>query len=522
MLKNLRNQITEEFESHPTAYILLAAVLLGALFVRVYRAEELMRFYYDQGRDALVIWRLWHEGDPFLVGPVTGLSGIFLGPLYYYLIAPFYLIGGGNPVYPAYFLAFLSVCALFIIYYLGKRMHSRAAGIIAAAVGGFSYYLVLAGRWLANPTPILFTSVVLLWSMWEIISGKSKWWWIVIAATVGASLQLEAASAVFYLPVVFVFGLWTLYREGFGKGKKSALDWRVVLTSFGIFLLSLTPQVAFNFVNDNILFDNFRKAILQERSFSAPPGDFLLQRLDFLWGVFSSKLYPGWRTYSKLFTLLSVLALLSTKSMKKKKVLPLFLIFLGIPLMGYLTFQGNFGNFYDYYLTGYYLPMVLLFSLGLGVVWKKKAGKIAVAFFLVSFFMLNGQLVKNYLTAGVDGPTHISLGNELQAVDFVFEDAEEEGVNSFNVDVYVPPVIPHSYDYLFLWQGTLRQAQGFCGEDLCGMKEEPQLPIVYVLYEVDPPHPERLNNWLAKYKDTTIIEEEERFGGITVQRRKRL
>ena len=77
-----------------------------ALFVRIYRTEALLRFYFDQGRDALVIWRLLHEGKFFLIGPVTGLDGIFLGPFYYYLIAPLYLLGGGSPVAPAVFLGY--------------------------------------------------------------------------------------------------------------------------------------------------------------------------------------------------------------------------------------------------------------------------------------------------------------------------------------------------------------------------------------------------------------------------------
>src|SRR4030043_814216 len=97
---------------------LLILIIAGALFVRVYRINDLLGFYYDQGRDALVIWRLWHEGKFFLIGPITGLAGIFLGPFYYYLLAPLYLIGGGNPVYPAVFLAFLSTLAIFVIYLL--------------------------------------------------------------------------------------------------------------------------------------------------------------------------------------------------------------------------------------------------------------------------------------------------------------------------------------------------------------------------------------------------------------------
>ena len=137
----ISKSVLQEIKYHLPFYLLLTAILSLALFIRVYRAEDLLGFYYDQGRDALVIWRFWYNRDFFLIGPVTGLMGIYLGPFYYLLIAPLYLIGGGSPVYPAVFLSFLSVIALFILYLLGQEMHSKAGGLIAATIGGFSFYI---------------------------------------------------------------------------------------------------------------------------------------------------------------------------------------------------------------------------------------------------------------------------------------------------------------------------------------------------------------------------------------------
>jgi len=205
MLKKVKNSLFEELKSHFPYYLLLAVILVLAFYIRIYRVEDLMGFYYDQGRDALVIWKLWYEGKLFLIGPVTGLAGIFLGPFFYYLIAPFYILGGGSPIYPAIFLAFLSTLSVLMLYVLGKSMHSRTAGIIAATIGAFSYYIMTFGRWLSNPNPILLSSLLLLYSMWMVMSGKSKKWWIGIAFFAGISLQFESASAVFYLPIVAIF-----------------------------------------------------------------------------------------------------------------------------------------------------------------------------------------------------------------------------------------------------------------------------------------------------------------------------
>jgi hypothetical protein len=216
---------------------------------------------------------------------------------------------------------------------------------------------------------------------------------------------------------------------------------------------------------------------------------------------------------SPLFIIFSAVALFS-EIRKRKKLLPvkLLLIFIIIPMIGYIFFQGNFGNIYDYYMTGYYFPMVLLFSLGLGIIWRNLLGKIIVICFVVFFIIINVSSIKNYLSAGVDGPHHITLGNELQAVNWIFDDSQ--GLKEFKVDVYVPPVIPHSYDYLFLWQGNNR-----CGDKLCGLVREGEVNVLYTLFEIDPPHPNRLDNWLSRFDGWTKVEQGKEFGGITVERR---
>ncbi|MFV1917674.1 MAG: ArnT family glycosyltransferase, partial [Patescibacteria group bacterium] len=339
-------KVRAEIKSSPTYYILLAAILLLALFVRVYRIEEYLGFYYDQGRDALVIWKFWHEGRPFLIGPVTGLAGIFLGPLYYYLIAPFYLIGGGNPVAPTLFLASLSAVAIFSLYFLGCKFYSRATGLIAATIGAFSYELVKAGRWLANPTPILLTSMLLLWSMWGIVTYERKvtgpkglgpgGWWMSIALLVGISLQLEAASAVFYLPMILVFAVWQ---------RKKLPDKKILLISIVVFLATFLPQIAFNFRHENILFNNFKRVLIEEQSFRLSFWEVLGARLDSFWSVFYSKILPNWPVYSAIFALIVAGVLITEKkSQQLKEAIKLLLIFLAVPMIGFVAFQGNFGN----------------------------------------------------------------------------------------------------------------------------------------------------------------------------------
>ncbi len=499
------------------ALFLVGFVLFLSLFIRVYRVGDLLGFYYDQGRDALVIWKFLYEGKPFLVGPVTGLEGIFLGPLYYFLIMPFYLIGRGDPTYPSYFLALISVLANAVLFYLGWKMQSFLTGFIALLISSFSYYMVLAGRWLANPTPILLTSVAILLLMWKMVNFKKEkvqtkylnLLWIAIALLIGMSLQFEAASAIFYIPMIFVFFFYLLIIRRLRVLPKP----KILAATFLVFFATLIPQILFNFRHENILFKSFKRVISEEKSFRNPFSTSNLEKKrDYFWSVFSPKIFPGHVKYSDLFYLSSLVGLILAFRKKKDEIM-LLLIFIGVAIVGFTFFQGNYGNIYDYYMTGYYLPMILLFSMGLGFLGKSWVGKIIIFIFFIFFFDLHLGLIRNYLSAGVDGPTHITLGNELQAVDWVLNDAKGK---EFNLEVYVPPVIPYAYDYLFLWR-----MQKFCKNKECILVKE-EVPILYTLYEADPPHPERLKNWLSRFEGKTFIVEQKKFGGITLEKRQRI
>jgi hypothetical protein len=100
--------------------------------------------------------------------------------------------------------------------------------------------------------------------------------------------------------------------------------------------------------------------------------------------------------------------------------------------------------------------------------------------------------------------------NQKKALDFIYTNS---GGKDFNVDVYVPPVIPYAYNYLFKWYG---------GGKYNRLPLEENRSLLYTLYEVDSPHPERLEAWLARQKGIGKVEEKVQFGGITVERRTRL
>lgn len=499
MLKKINNF----FRKNPLTTILVGFILLLGFIVRVYRIDKLLAFYYDQGRDALVIWDLIHKGKLFLIGPTTGLPGIFRGPYYYYLIAPFYWLGNGNPVWPAVFLIFTAVAAIWLLFVVGKNIQGTTAGVFAAVMASFSFYIVGASVWLSNPTPMLVLSMILVWAMIQ-VTQKKKWGWPVIALVSGLSLfNFGSSGEFFYFPALAIFLIWQW---------KNRPDLKNLILSVLLFTLTFAPLVLFDFKHDHILLNNFLGTFgVGSGSFKFPDLNFIVQRTFAYYDIFTNKIFIN-KNSLNVFSLAAVgisFLLLLPRFLKNNKIKTVLLILI-TPVLGLYFYQGNYGILYDYYLTGYYLIFILLLAIVLGEIWKFKIGKFFVGFFLILFLTNNLPLVKSKISDGCDGPQSICFINQEQAIDWIYKDA---GSREFNVDEYVPPVIPYAYNYLFTWLGTTKYHK---------LPVEPQIPLLYTLYEVDPPHPERLAAWLTRQKGIGKVEATASFGGITVERRSRI
>ncbi len=476
-------------------YSFLFLILVAAFVVRIWGIDRLLGFYYDQGRDALVIWDLIHKGKLFLIGPTTGLAGIFRGPYYYYLIAPFYFLGKGNPLYPEIFLIGTSVVAIWFVYVLGEKIEGKIAGLVGVILASFSLYIVLASRWLSNPTPMLILSMILVWGMFKVTEG-SKWGWPVIATAFGLSLfSFGSSGEFFYLPALIIFFLWQ---------KKNWPDKKSLILSVLLFDLTVAPLILFDVKHGGILRGNILGTFVGQKSFALPTQSPINNRTAFLYDSFTKVIfnYRGKQEMAALLIVAVWFILFLPRYLKNKKI-SLLVLLLAAPIIGLYFYQGNDGILYDYYMTGYWLPFILLVSAVLGHIWRFPAGKVFVLFFLYLFLTNNYSFLKNKLAIRTDGPESIVLVNQKQAIDWIYEDSKER---NFNVDVYVPPVIPYAYDYLFKWKSNPHLVDN-------------QVSLLYTLYEVDPAHPERLEAWLARQKGIGKIIDQSRFGGIVVQER---
>src|SRR4030066_1293589 len=95
-------------------YILLLIFVLALLVRWWYLPKNALTFAYDQARDAFVAREIL-AGDLKILGPsVSGVPGFYHGVLYYYVIAPASLLGGGNPLVVSCWLALINSLLVFV------------------------------------------------------------------------------------------------------------------------------------------------------------------------------------------------------------------------------------------------------------------------------------------------------------------------------------------------------------------------------------------------------------------------
>lgn len=241
-------------------WFILSLILLGS-FLRFFRLEASLQFLGDQGRDALVWLKMLKEFDLPFIGPITSVGGFFLGPLYYWIMAPFLFLFNFNPVGPSFATAMLGVLTIPTIYYVTKDMLSLKAAKYTAflyAIGSMPVILT-RGAWNPNPMPLAVLGIVYGFYKAQNPKGSDPkdltlWKWLILsAASLGIALQLHY-MIVFLSPFI----LWQLIS--ILKIKKLRLK---LIYWFLTIIILMIPLILFeiknNFINFKGLIDYLTK-----------------------------------------------------------------------------------------------------------------------------------------------------------------------------------------------------------------------------------------------------------------------
>lgn len=427
--------------------ILILILIVGAFF-RLYKISEYMTFLGDEGRDALVVKRLLLDHDLVFVGPGTSVGNMYLGPFYYYFMAPFLFLFRFDPTGPAVGVALLGVLTIFFVWYLAYKWFGRRAGLTAALLYAFSPVVIIFSRHSWNPNIMPFFSLLVIYSTFK-FWYEEKYSYIVLASLSFAICLQSHYLALVLLPFVGIFLLLSFIKsKKVGKQKELLKNF---LISVVIFLLLMSPLVVFD-------------AKYNWRNFTAMK-DFFFERSDFISNSFMSPFLHFFTIWNLVFT-----RLLASKNILFGKIVAFLLFSLSfLQVVFYLKrriYSKKVVAFF--FVLSWILVSVFVLSVYKEQIYDHYFGFLFPApFLLLSFFLEELVTFKRYgkflfvpliflflFFSFVNSPLRDNPSRQLQrTIDVSKKIAEEARGQRFNLAVIAERNYEGAYLYfLELWK----------------------------------------------------------------------
>ncbi len=172
--------------------ILLLILLLG-LFFRIYKLEIFFPFGHDQDLFAWIAKDIIIDGHVRLIGQETSIIGVFIGPLFYYLIAFAFALFKMNPLSAAVVTTVVSMATIISIYRVFSKFFGKKVGLIGSFLYAVSPGAVFLDRWVVPTQPTI------LWAVWYLY---------VLLSTIKGSLPLILLSIlvglIWHIHIAFI------------------------------------------------------------------------------------------------------------------------------------------------------------------------------------------------------------------------------------------------------------------------------------------------------------------------------
>jgi 4-amino-4-deoxy-L-arabinose transferase-like glycosyltransferase len=217
--------------------IIILAIVILAVFLRVYNFSDWLHFGMDQARDANLVSEAVAEGPSHLplLGPRAGGTFVRLGPIFYYFqylsAKIFHSVSPPVLAYPDLLFSILTIPLFFLFLRLYFR---KATALLVSALYAFNFVIIQFSRFAWNPNSIPFWTLLAFYSLIrasEEENKRKKYLWI-FAAVVGWAVagQLHFVVLAAIPAVIFAFLAWT------GKWRSfSWKEWLFALLVLGIF-----------------------------------------------------------------------------------------------------------------------------------------------------------------------------------------------------------------------------------------------------------------------------------------------
>lgn len=408
--------------------------LLAASIRFLYLQDAVVPFLFDHGKDSIAILHMLVGPNIKLIGPWTSIPGLYFGPAWYYLLAPFYLLFNFNPVSGAVAMSLLVLLQMCLLY--------KYFNIESAAIVGFSGFWILISRSAWNPFPMTLLSIIILILLLQQLRLKKLnnrlLFGLFITAAFG--FHFSSAFAIFY-PIIIILVL--LFNKYFPNIKNL-----FALAVGGIipFIPQLIFEVRNNFPQTKAIKNYFTGG--ESHAFGIKK---IQEVLKVTLGEFKILFFESPENLSKIafylfisFILFSLFFSIKNKKFDKKLRQLFFIaaIFIGVPTIGFFFLHFN---------VWYVYPMLPIVTILIGTLISKSPKLIRILFILL-FAVSAIYKLTFYITqekeAFMANANFYPVKEEVIA--YIREDA---GNRDFSVYTFKPDIYDFPYQYIFFTQG---------------------------------------------------------------------
>lgn len=484
--------------------ILLFILIIGSILRLEGVINNSFAFTYDVGRDMLSLWNIAYNHKLSLIGPTTGIPGVFYGPWWYLILLPFFVVFKGSPQGIAFTMSLFGIVSIFLSFYLGKKIANSFLGISMALLTAISPIMVSLSSQIWNPNiaPLLVLLIFLILRNIYLLKNKAKpYYFFLLGFLLVLNIDIEILWGILFFIGVVLSMLIILKRKITNK--------QILLFLSGGVLI-LLPRIIFelrhSFLMSKSFFSFFGKKTMEDK---LDLYHFLENRVFTYFDQFANTFLPN-KGYIELFLLIFIVVVIllfykKANNIIKDFILTSIIIFL-VFFLGTLIFSHAL---WPHYFVGLPIIYILLLSISLYLLFKNSKKYIISILILIILFLFNFtsfSFVKNFQKPLWEGDASV-FRNQLAVVDYIYSDVKEK---DFKYELYTPPVFDNTYQYLFKWYGSKKY--GYVPSKKAG--------IMYFIIEPDEGYPDRPKWWLeAREKDGKIIDIKTLKGKIVVQKR---
>lgn len=428
----------------------LILILIVAAILRVpLVAQGFFSFAIDQGSDLLAVKKIVIDHNLTLIGPQTGLPGVFYGPWWYYFLSPIFFFAGGNPKTVTLVFGLIGIAVVIAIYLLIKKLTSNSqVALFAAATVSISQIFITSSSQVWSPSLIPPLMLLYMFSVFKIIHGSSKLWFLILGAATGFIIDSETAfGTMLFLatPLALISSqkiskdFWLFIR-------------RKTLFILGLFIVFL-PRIIFDIRNDFLITKSILSWLSSPTVYQQHLSFFerILNRIDLFFNNFAQAFSQS----NKVLALPTLILLITSIYSARAKLIKddlfkyLIMVILGI----FIGFSIYPDTVWDYYLGG--LPIIFLATLTLSLKYFLKKLKKPLVVFL--FFSL--PLAANF-NSRLFSPFSINwqgdgavFRNQINVIESLKNDLK----GNYSLFVYTPAMFDYPFDYLIWWYHHKKQ-----------------------------------------------------------------